>query len=462
MASVSYWFLSPTVILALLGKLKGPNRTRPTPAFDWRFAIVDVVIPARDEAPTVALCLRSVFEQDFPVRRVIVVDDASSDATAAIVRRFAELSGKTIELIRRDRPAGKTAAVREQCRENDADALVVVDADTVLKDRNYISRLIEELFKGAGIASACGEVMPLTGGHRAALIRRDVLFSALEEQFGIRAASRGRWAAMLESFTVLYRTALYTFLQRFLYDGHLKLFGSRLNPIGCAVAYRTTRLRECFDFAAPRMGDNLSNSEDVFIGHFFAWKGYRNIQVSDAHCESVEPEVHRLPRQLFLWSSSFLQSQYYFRDLPLSLFRQARAGVAGLFGASRSGMPKDVAERRKIVEQYRWPWGEEHTRRYGRRFGLVHLCSILEKISYPLILLLLAIFYPQAALFTIALETLLCVAIVFSLADPGARFKLAAMQVAATPIRIFSLGMDLVAFGKYLADLAIGNRNWRK
>ncbi len=52
MAAISYWCLSPTVLLALWGKLKGFDRTKPTPSFDWRSARVDVVIPAHNEAPT--------------------------------------------------------------------------------------------------------------------------------------------------------------------------------------------------------------------------------------------------------------------------------------------------------------------------------------------------------------------------------------------------------------------------
>ena len=48
MASLSYWFLSPSVILALLGKLRGYDRTKPTPAFDWHSATLDVVIPAKN------------------------------------------------------------------------------------------------------------------------------------------------------------------------------------------------------------------------------------------------------------------------------------------------------------------------------------------------------------------------------------------------------------------------------
>ena len=65
---------------------------------------------------------------------------------------------------------------------------------------------------------------------------------------------------------------MYLYLQRVIYDGHLKLFGSQLNPVGCAALYKTQRLRECFDYAEPRVGDNLSMSEDIYIGHFFMWK----------------------------------------------------------------------------------------------------------------------------------------------------------------------------------------------
>ena len=157
---------------------------------------------------------------------------------------------------------------------------------------------------------------------------------------------------------MIYRTSLYVFLQRILYDGHMKMYGSRLNPIGCAVVYRTPRLRECFAYAQPQMGDNLTNSEDIFIGHFFSWKGWRNIQVSDVRCESIEPSVERLPRQLYLWSSSFLQAMYYFSELPLSPFKGMKHRIAELFSRHRNGVPAG-AQLRTIQEQYRAPWGED-------------------------------------------------------------------------------------------------------
>jgi glycosyltransferase involved in cell wall biosynthesis len=462
MAAVSYWFLSPSLVLALLGKWKGWDRTKPTPTFDWRSATLDVVIPAKNEESSIALCLASLFAQDFRLRKVAVIDDGSTDRTAQVVRRYIQLSGNDIELTVRHDSIGKTPGVREQCEKSNADALLVLDADTVLTDRNYISGVIESLFKNAGVASACGEVTPFTRSRRRALTRASSMLGAIESELGAEPeAPPGRPSALLEFFTVMYRTALYVFLQRILYDGHMKMFGSRLNPIGCAVAYRTQRLRECFAFARPQMGDNLSNSEDIFIGHFFVWKGWRNVQVAGIHCESIEPTVVRLPKQMYMWSSSFFQALHYFNALPLSPFKQLKNWTGGLFSGRRNSAPTG-AEGRRIQEQYRAPWGEDYTLRSGRSMGWVDLLSLLEKVSYPLILLYLAIFHHTVFWITLGFEAVLATTGVFVFADSGSRWKSAAMMLAATPIRILSLGVDLVATLKYLWDLATGNRNWRK
>ncbi len=462
MAAISYWFLSPSVILALLGKLKGWDRTEPTPAFDWKAATLDVVIPAKNEESSIALCLASLFDQDFRIRGVTVIDDASTDRTVQIVRRYVELSGREVNLVVRGQSQGKTTGIREQCENSNADALLVLDADTVLTRRNYASRLIENLFKNAGVASACGEVSPLTRNRRRTIIKANPVLARVQSELELDPSSpSSRSHALLESLTVVYRASFYVFLQRILYDGHMKLFGSRLNPIGCAVVYRTQRLRECFAYARPQMGDNLTNSEDVFIGHFFAWKGWRNIQVADVRCESIEPSIERLPRQLYLWSSSFLQALYYFSELPLSPFKEMKNWAAGLFSKRRDAAPSE-AQRRRIKEQYRAPWGEDHTRRFGRRVGWVDLVSLFEKVSYPTLLLFFALFNHKVFWISVGLEAVLATVGVFVVADSGSRWKSAGLMLAATPIRLLSLGVDLITTLRYLFDLGTGNRNWRK
>jgi glycosyltransferase involved in cell wall biosynthesis len=462
MASISYWFLSPSFFVALLGKLKGWDRTQPTPAFDWRKATLDLAIPAKNEAGNIALCLASVFQQDFPPRKVTVIDDGSTDDTSEVVRQFCRMTGRSVELITREKSLGKTPSVREVSKASDADALLVLDADTVLADRNYISRSVEELFKNAGVASACGEVIPFTRRRRRQMAQSDPVLRSIQSRFGAGLIpSRGRSQALLEFFTIIYRTTLYTVLQRVVYEGHMKLFGSRLNPIGCAVTYKMERLRECFAYAVPMMSDNLSNSEDIFIGHFFAWKGYRNVQVTGVKCESIEPTVVRLPTQLYRWSSAFLQSLHYFKELPMSPLKQLKNGVLGLFRPRQAAMqPADHG--RRIQEQYRAPWGEAHTRQFGRPLGWADLLLVFEKISYPFILLYFALFNHEAFWITIGLEAVLSTASVFAIADSGTRLKSAGMMLAATPIRLLSLGVDLFVVSRYVLDMFTSNRNWRK
>ncbi|MDE2263150.1 MAG: glycosyltransferase, partial [Gammaproteobacteria bacterium] len=52
---------------------------------------VAVIVPARDEAANIGPCIQSLSEQQYPPDRLglIVVDDDSSDETAAIVRALA-------------------------------------------------------------------------------------------------------------------------------------------------------------------------------------------------------------------------------------------------------------------------------------------------------------------------------------------------------------------------------------
>ncbi|MEV7727960.1 glycosyltransferase [Streptomyces sp. NPDC087917] len=62
-----------------------PPRTDPA-----RWPSVAVVVPARDEAEVLPLSLPSLLAQDYPgAARVILVDDGSSDGTAALARRLA-------------------------------------------------------------------------------------------------------------------------------------------------------------------------------------------------------------------------------------------------------------------------------------------------------------------------------------------------------------------------------------
>ena len=97
---------------------------------------VAVIVPARDEAENIGPCLASLIAQDYAADRLrfVVVDDDSSDATPAIVRRFVQADGR-VKLIAAPRlPPGWKGKVNACCAGTraaraDADWLCFLDAD---------------------------------------------------------------------------------------------------------------------------------------------------------------------------------------------------------------------------------------------------------------------------------------------------------------------------------------------
>ena len=97
---------------------------------------LSVIIPARNEAPNIERCLRSVLAAAYAPLEIIVVDDHSSDDTAEIVRRLAAdpEARRRVRLVRGvDLPPGwfgKQWALVQGYRIATGDLVLFVDADT--------------------------------------------------------------------------------------------------------------------------------------------------------------------------------------------------------------------------------------------------------------------------------------------------------------------------------------------
>ena len=89
---------------------------------------VDAVIPCYNAAAFVAEAIESVLAQTRPVRRVIVVDDASDDGTAAVVERFSA-AGHPVECVRMHENGGPAAARNLGVCSGSAPLLAFLDAD---------------------------------------------------------------------------------------------------------------------------------------------------------------------------------------------------------------------------------------------------------------------------------------------------------------------------------------------
>lgn len=464
MATTPYFVLSPNAALSILGVLHGPDRTVATPAEDYRQAKVDVVIPALNEEANITLCLASLVRQTLKPRRVVLVDDGSRDRTVAFARDFCAQNGLEITIIQRKAPIGKTPTLKRQSRESDSDVEFILDSDTVLVSDNYIERTVQELYQAVGIASACGNVLSLRRRERKEMVHEPAMRAFLQTHADAPMfLMQTVWDRFQMAVMDLYRECLYTFLQRFVYRGQMVFFGSITHPVGCAVAYRRKYIEELFAHYEPILGDDLTNSEDIFIGFALINHGYRNIQLSDVLCRSQDPSLKKLPRQFYMWSSSFLQSSLYFSGLtmtPFKAFRRWRHNWK--FKHSEEG--REILNKRKIQEPYREPFGDQHTELYGRPIGWSIFMSLIEKIFFPYLILGMLVMRQWEALgVTVAGETALALIIMLVVARRGQKIKFFVKGLLMTPVRYSALVYDLTTTLRFAVDIWIRkNRRWRK
>ncbi len=483
MAIIPYLALGPNTLASIYGLIRGPDTTKPTPPEDWRDAVVDVVIPALNEEKNIILCLSSLKNQTLQPRQIIIIDDGSSDKTLEYAKDFCEENNINYIAIKRKTPIGKTPTIKRQSREFDSDVEFILDADTILLSSNYIERTVQELYKAVGIASACGVILPLLDHDRKKLAQMESVkkFKRKHPKANF-SYSETLFSKINRSITNIYRNVLYIYLQKFIYVGQMKFCGSITNPVGCAVAYRRRYIKDLFDRYEPIMGDDLTTSEDIFIGFALANKGYRNIQLNDVYAKTQEPEFTRLFNQIYLWSSSFFQSCYYFNDLAITPFKVLKNFITLEYIKQRK-KEKHFAEKRKIKEPYRQPFGEEITKKRGRPLGWHIFFSLTEKVLFPVIMLLMITFrWWEAVIVTLVAENIVFLATLIYLGKKhaldveghkekehtleltfGGRTKFILEGIAAIPIRYASLLVDLVALFKFASDIWIfRNKKWRK
>lgn len=117
-----------------LGVLAALSARRPAPAYREGHLKFDLVIPAHDEEGGIAATVASALAVDYPpeLRRVTVVADNCTDATAARARDAGARVLVRQDAARRGKGFALALAFDTILAEGSADAVVVVDADTLV------------------------------------------------------------------------------------------------------------------------------------------------------------------------------------------------------------------------------------------------------------------------------------------------------------------------------------------
>jgi cellulose synthase/poly-beta-1,6-N-acetylglucosamine synthase-like glycosyltransferase len=241
---------------------------------------VTVVVPAYNEAATIADTLISLLTQSVAPEEIIVVDDCSTDDTADVAARLG------VTVIRPERNTGSKAGAQTYALRQVSTALVMaIDADTTLAP-DAIEQLLPA-FTDNEVVAACGSVIP----------RR------------VRSIwERGRYVEYLFAFTFYKRVQ--------------EAWGAPLIASGCFSLYRTDAVRAVGGWSTRTL------AEDMDLTWTFYEYGWKVRFIPEAVCYPIEPpDAHFLGLQLKRWSHGFVQNVrlHWHGVLAVPFLRQAVA-----------------------------------------------------------------------------------------------------------------------------------------
>lgn len=220
-----------------------------------------IIIPAYNEAGSIADTVTSIKNQTVHVYDVVVVDDCSTDGTA----QAATAAGARV-ICPPQNTGTKAGAQNYALADVHTTFTMALDADTTLAP-DAIEKLIA-VFSDTDIKAACGFVVP-----------RHV--STIWE--------RGRYIEYLLAFT------FYKPIQDY--------FGKPLISSGCFSIYRTKELKENNGWETRTMAEDMDLTWSFYI------KGYHVRFVPDAVCYPIEPSNFSfMSKQLKRWSHGFAQN----------------------------------------------------------------------------------------------------------------------------------------------------------
>ncbi|MFZ1964051.1 MAG: glycosyltransferase family A protein [Roseiarcus sp.] len=143
---------------ALHSTLDEPSFPSPPEFIGKARPLVDVLVPAFNAENVIRQALESVFRQDYPCFRLIIVDDGSTDGTADVIRGFRD-ELQPILLVRQEN-SGIVEALNEGLRYVSAPFTARIDADDYSFPRRFTDQVnfLQENASYIAVSSAFYEI----------------------------------------------------------------------------------------------------------------------------------------------------------------------------------------------------------------------------------------------------------------------------------------------------------------
>lgn len=183
----------PLLLLCLAKGSREQKNSMPHPGFQPE---VSLIIPVYNEEKVIDDKIRNLISLDYPKDKmeIIVVSDASTDRTGAIVRQYEEGGVRFVEQGARK---GKAAALNRGLVESKNEIIVFSDASILLKEDAL--RNIVRPFSNRSIGCVSGEDYIPGGGGEGAYGRYELFLRNLESRIGSIVGASGCFYAQRKS-----------------------------------------------------------------------------------------------------------------------------------------------------------------------------------------------------------------------------------------------------------------------
>lgn len=114
---------------------------------------VSVVIPTRNAATTVLYALKSLTQQTYPIKEIIVVDNVSKDNTREKVIEFSKKSKIPIKLVKQERDKGVSSSNNLGAKHSESDLIVFMMSDCKLPAKDELEKLVEPLLENSSVVA---------------------------------------------------------------------------------------------------------------------------------------------------------------------------------------------------------------------------------------------------------------------------------------------------------------------
>lgn len=293
-----------------------------------------IMVAVHNEEAFIRSCIDSLDRQTYPHREIIVINDASTDNTAAILDQLIYIP--TIRIVHLSENIGKKGALAEAMLRARGDVFVFTDSDTILEPT--------AVEKTVTILNAFPDIGGISGHARAYNARKNILTriqdSWYEGQFSIRKAYESVFGAVTcvsGPLAVFRRAAVFNLIPAWTNDEFL---GNRFR-------FATDRTKTALVLANPRFTQLVRSqfSDSPFVARErHEPKEWQVVYTKSAQSLTEVPDTWRaFIAQQIRWKKSFLRNifltgRFYWRKpLPAALMYYLRAlfVVVGPFVVAR-------------------------------------------------------------------------------------------------------------------------------